>query len=196
MLTTRFWFKITTPSDRWKGLDTHSEIAALDFAYHSVMTTILHLIQLTPGQTLTAKDLYLDSARQELSALVSICLSANKQSTVAFLHWLVTSLYTTLRRDTNNFQDPPLLPLDSSLRAILQCSSHIPHRRFQPSEDSRRLPDPERNSQRAHRQSAETLPGVCLALSTLPQRRKLYRTCRPDQSLAAGDLLSRCNARL
>ncbi|KNG83634.1 C6 transcription factor [Aspergillus nomiae NRRL 13137] len=86
--------KITTPSDRWKGLDTHSEIAALDFAYHSVMTTILHLIQLTPGQTLTAKDLYLDSARQELSALVSICLSANKQSTVAFLHW--TLLYYPL----------------------------------------------------------------------------------------------------
>ncbi|BAE56300.1 unnamed protein product [Aspergillus oryzae RIB40] len=58
------------------------------------MTTILHLIQLTPGQTLTAKDLYLDSARQELSALVSICLSANKQSTVAFLHW--TLLYYPL----------------------------------------------------------------------------------------------------
>ncbi|KAB8220558.1 hypothetical protein BDV33DRAFT_191172 [Aspergillus novoparasiticus] len=86
--------EITPPSDRWKGLDSHSEIAALDFAYHSIMTTILHLIQLTPGQTLTAKDLYLDSARQELSALVSICLSANKQSTVAFLHW--TLLYYPL----------------------------------------------------------------------------------------------------
>ncbi|KAE8382866.1 hypothetical protein BDV26DRAFT_252792 [Aspergillus bertholletiae] len=86
--------QIAPPSDRWKGLDNHSEIAALDFAYHSVMTTILHLIQLTPGQTLTAKDLYLDSARQELSALVSICLSANKQSTVAFLHW--TLLYYPL----------------------------------------------------------------------------------------------------
>ncbi|KAE8336100.1 hypothetical protein BDV24DRAFT_142427 [Aspergillus arachidicola] len=86
--------EITPPSDRWKGLDNHSEIAALDFAYHSIMTTILHLIQLTPGQTLTAKDLYLDSARQELSALVSICLSANKQSTVAFLHW--TLLYYPL----------------------------------------------------------------------------------------------------
>ncbi|KAE8322294.1 hypothetical protein BDV39DRAFT_155856 [Aspergillus sergii] len=86
--------EITPLSDRWKGLDSHSEIAALDFAYHSIMTTILHLIQLTPGQTLTAKDLYLDSARQELSALVSICLSANKQSTVAFLHW--TLLYYPL----------------------------------------------------------------------------------------------------
>ncbi|KAE8136381.1 hypothetical protein BDV38DRAFT_114816 [Aspergillus pseudotamarii] len=86
--------QIAPPSNRWKGLDSHSEIAALDFAYHSVMTTILHLIQLTPGQTLTAKDLYLDSARQELSALVSICLSANKQSTVAFLHW--TLLYYPL----------------------------------------------------------------------------------------------------
>ncbi|QRD88406.1 C6 transcription factor [Aspergillus flavus] len=86
--------EITSPSDHWKGLDSHSEIAALDFAYHSIMTTILHLIQLTPGQTLTAKDLYLDSARQELSALVSICLSANKQSTVAFLHW--TLLYYPL----------------------------------------------------------------------------------------------------
>lgn len=67
------------------------------------MTTILHLIQLTPGQTLTAKDLYLDSARQELSALVSICLSANKQSTVAFLHWSVITLYKSRRRDINNF---------------------------------------------------------------------------------------------
>jgi hypothetical protein len=53
------------------------------------MTTILHLVQLTPGQTLSAKDLYLDSARQELLALVSICLSSDKQSTVAFIHWLV-----------------------------------------------------------------------------------------------------------
>ncbi|KAF5854989.1 hypothetical protein ETB97_010359 [Aspergillus alliaceus] len=86
--------QITSPSDRWKGLDSRSEIAALDFAYHSVMTTILHLVQLTPGQTLSAKDLYLDSARQELSALVSICLSSNKQSTVAFLHW--TLLYYPL----------------------------------------------------------------------------------------------------
>ncbi|GMG50010.1 unnamed protein product [Aspergillus oryzae var. brunneus] len=84
--------EITPPSDHWKGLDSHSEIAALDFAYHSIMTTILHLIQLTPGQTLTAKDLYLDSARQELSALVSICLSANKQTVfVLFCNTVVTS---------------------------------------------------------------------------------------------------------
>ncbi|KAF7585613.1 hypothetical protein BBP40_010475 [Aspergillus hancockii] len=86
--------QLASPSDSWKGLDRRSEVAALDYAYYSVMTTILHLVQLTPGQTLSAKDLYLDSARQALSALVSICLSSDKQSTVAFLHW--TLLYYPL----------------------------------------------------------------------------------------------------
>ncbi|KAE8153999.1 hypothetical protein BDV25DRAFT_148449 [Aspergillus avenaceus] len=86
--------QITSTSDKWKGLNPRSEVAALDFAFHSVMTTILQLIQLTADQTTSTKDRYLESARQELSALVSICLSADKQSTVAFLHW--TLLYYPL----------------------------------------------------------------------------------------------------
>ncbi|KAB8073701.1 hypothetical protein BDV29DRAFT_191546 [Aspergillus leporis] len=94
LLPKQIYSQITPPSDSWKGLDSRGEIAALDYAYHSVMTTILHLVQLTPGQTLSAKDLYLDSARQELLALVSICLSSDKQSTVAFIHW--TLLYYPL----------------------------------------------------------------------------------------------------
>lgn len=82
--------KIASPSALWKGLDMQSEIAALEFAFHSVMTAIFHLRQVTSSQTATSTELYLQSARQPLSALVSMCLSCDKQSTVAFLHWCAT----------------------------------------------------------------------------------------------------------
>ncbi|PLB53602.1 hypothetical protein P170DRAFT_469090 [Aspergillus steynii IBT 23096] len=78
---------IASPSPLWKGLDMQSEIAALEFSFHSVMTAIFHLRQVTSSQTAASTELYLQSARQPLSALVSMCLSCDKQSTVAFLHW-------------------------------------------------------------------------------------------------------------
>ncbi|KAK1140656.1 hypothetical protein N8T08_009969 [Aspergillus melleus] len=86
--------QIASPSPLWKGLDMNSEVAALQFAFHSVMTAIFHLRQVTSSQTATSIELYLQSARQPLSALVSMCLSCDKQSTVAFLHW--TLLYYPL----------------------------------------------------------------------------------------------------
>ncbi|KAI9036539.1 uncharacterized protein KD926_001750 [Aspergillus affinis] len=86
--------QIASPSPLWKGLDMNSEVAALQFAFHSVMTAIFHLRQVTSSQTASSTELYLQSARQPLSALVSMCLSCDKQSTVAFLHW--TLLYYPL----------------------------------------------------------------------------------------------------
>ncbi|GIJ90881.1 hypothetical protein Asppvi_009846 [Aspergillus pseudoviridinutans] len=79
--------QIALPSPKWRGLDVHSEVAALNFAYHSVMTTILHLSQVVPNQHPEAGKLYLQSARQELSALISMCRSNDNENTAAFLHW-------------------------------------------------------------------------------------------------------------
>ncbi|KAF9884782.1 hypothetical protein FE257_001272 [Aspergillus nanangensis] len=78
---------ISSPSPMWRGLDVHSEIAAMNFAYHSVRTTLLHVSQVVPNQHLGAEELYLQSARQELSALVTMCLSSDNEGTAAFLHW-------------------------------------------------------------------------------------------------------------
>ncbi|OJJ35383.1 hypothetical protein ASPWEDRAFT_109908 [Aspergillus wentii DTO 134E9] len=69
----------------WKGLDIQTEVAALKFAYHSVMTAIFYLFETHDAP----RKPYLQSARQELSALVAMCLSAEKQSVVAFLHWTI-----------------------------------------------------------------------------------------------------------
>lgn len=80
------------PSTSWTGLDRDSEIAALDFAYYSIMTNILHLHQTSPGKAVV--DNYLSSARQELLALITICGSSNGQKTAAYLHWLVSLLRT------------------------------------------------------------------------------------------------------
>ncbi|KAF4171290.1 hypothetical protein CNMCM8694_003561 [Aspergillus lentulus] len=85
---------ISPPSPLWKGLDVHCEVAALDFGYHSIMTTILHLTQVNSGEIHGAGGLYLQSARQELSALVCLCRPSNQQRTAAFLHW--TLLYYPL----------------------------------------------------------------------------------------------------
>ncbi|GFF73234.1 hypothetical protein IFM60648_03887 [Aspergillus lentulus] len=86
--------QISPPSPLWKGLDVHCEVAALDFGYHSIMTTILHLTQVNSGEIHGAGGLYLQSARQELSALVCLCRPSNQQRTAAFLHW--TLLYYPL----------------------------------------------------------------------------------------------------
>ncbi|GFF41808.1 hypothetical protein IFM46972_06666 [Aspergillus udagawae] len=86
--------QISSPSPRWKGLDVRSEVAALDFGYHSIMTTILHLAQVNSDEIHGAGELYLQSARQELSALVCLCRPSDQQRTAAFLHW--TLLYYPL----------------------------------------------------------------------------------------------------
>ncbi|EYE91868.1 fungal specific transcription factor domain-containing protein [Aspergillus ruber CBS 135680] len=84
--------QIKLPSTNWAGLDFHHEIATLDFAYHSIMTCILHLHLATPDQK--AADNYLGSARSELLALIAICASTDTQKTAAYLHW--TLLYYPL----------------------------------------------------------------------------------------------------
>ncbi|GKZ28067.1 hypothetical protein AbraCBS73388_009944, partial [Aspergillus brasiliensis] len=81
--------QIRFPSTHWTGLDLNSEIATLNFSYHSIMTSILYLRQIAPGQP--AVDTCLTSARQELQALIAICESSDTQKTVAYLHW--TLLY-------------------------------------------------------------------------------------------------------
>ncbi|KAL3481556.1 hypothetical protein BJX99DRAFT_218492 [Aspergillus californicus] len=75
------------PSVSWTSLDMESELASLDFAYHSIMTSILHLRQIALGQAAITVDNYLDSARRGLQALLSLCSSGDGQKTVAYLHW-------------------------------------------------------------------------------------------------------------
>ncbi|CEL02596.1 hypothetical protein ASPCAL03763 [Aspergillus calidoustus] len=41
--------QIKPPSPDWRGLDATSEIATLDFAYHSILTNLLHLRQISLG---------------------------------------------------------------------------------------------------------------------------------------------------
>lgn len=86
--------RVSPPSPQWKGLDVRCEVAALDFGFHSIMTTILHLTQVKSGEIHGAGELNLQSARQELSALVSLCRPSDHQRTAAFLHW--TLLYYPL----------------------------------------------------------------------------------------------------
>lgn len=74
-------------SSEWKGLDSQTEMSALKFAYQSIMTGILYLLQSDPGQPTSSTESYLQSARRELSALVSMCHSAEKQTAVNFLNW-------------------------------------------------------------------------------------------------------------
>ncbi|PWY69417.1 hypothetical protein BO83DRAFT_400327 [Aspergillus eucalypticola CBS 122712] len=81
--------QIKTPSPNWTGLDVNSEIATLNFSYHSIVTSILYLHQIAPGQA--TQETCLTSARQELQALITICESSDTQKTVAYLHW--TLLY-------------------------------------------------------------------------------------------------------
>ncbi|KAL4735079.1 hypothetical protein BDV11DRAFT_40391 [Aspergillus similis] len=85
--------QIKEPSPNWKGLDPASEIATLNFAYHCILTNLLHLRQIAVSvhQTPTAEapdtSSYLDSARRGLQALISLCTSSDQQKTVAYLHW-------------------------------------------------------------------------------------------------------------
>ncbi|KAJ5213899.1 hypothetical protein N7449_001068 [Penicillium cf. viridicatum] len=76
-------------SSEWKGLDSQPEMSALKFAYQSVMTGILYLLQSDPGQPTRSTNSYLQSAREELLALVSMCHTAEKQTAVNFLNWTI-----------------------------------------------------------------------------------------------------------
>ncbi|OQE43367.1 hypothetical protein PENCOP_c003G05100 [Penicillium coprophilum] len=71
----------------WKGLDAQSEMAALQFAHHSVMSTIFHITQVVGTQSVDIRKQYLLAAHQGISSLISICISPEKQSAVALLHW-------------------------------------------------------------------------------------------------------------
>ncbi|KAL4906412.1 hypothetical protein BDW74DRAFT_176742 [Aspergillus multicolor] len=87
--------QIKDPSPNWKGLDPASEIATLNFAYHCILTNLLHLRQIAIGEPSTARstttntdtDTYLDSARRGLQALITLCASGDRHKTVAYLHW-------------------------------------------------------------------------------------------------------------
>ncbi|KAL4798787.1 hypothetical protein BDV19DRAFT_337019 [Aspergillus venezuelensis] len=87
--------EINIASPIWKGLDSHSEIATLEFAYHSILTTLLHLRQISlahdPNRTISPAETYLNSARSGLNALLTLCASSDHHQTVAYLHW--TLLY-------------------------------------------------------------------------------------------------------
>ncbi|KAJ5241570.1 uncharacterized protein N7469_003161 [Penicillium citrinum] len=78
---------ITNSSSFWKGLDAQSEVSALQFGYHSISTTIFHLLQRSQARPLGVHDSYLHSARQGLSSLMSMSLAAERKSAVAFFHW-------------------------------------------------------------------------------------------------------------
>lgn len=90
------------------------------------MTTILHLTQVKSGEIHGAGELYLQSARQELSALVSLCRPSDHQRTAAFLHWLVCSSYQLA--SLTHPQDFAVLSSDRLLRPILQRRRDIPSR--------------------------------------------------------------------
>ena len=51
------------------------------------MTAILYLLQVDQRLPPRSTESYLQSARQELSALVSMCYTAEKQAAVSFLNW-------------------------------------------------------------------------------------------------------------
>ncbi|CAG7932123.1 unnamed protein product [Penicillium olsonii] len=81
--------QLDTLSSEWKGLHRQTEMSALRFAYQSVMTGILYQLQTDSDQPPRSTDGYLQSARQELSALVSMCHTAEKQTAVSFLNWTI-----------------------------------------------------------------------------------------------------------
>ncbi|KAL4981939.1 hypothetical protein BDW68DRAFT_183004 [Aspergillus falconensis] len=139
--------QIKEPSPSWKGLDPSSEIATLNFAYHCILTNLLHLRQIALGVHQTpaaeAADIssYLDSARRGLQALIILCTSSNQQKTVAYLHWTllfypitacIALLYNTIATShSGNFailttvshclaQAGPLSPPIAAMQSLLQ----------------------------------------------------------------------------
>lgn len=84
--------QIELPSPRWKGMDIQKEMSALRYAYYTVKTDIYY-IQMSTGRSSTALEGCLQSARQQLTGIVSMYLSQESdkdiQRTVSFLHWCV-----------------------------------------------------------------------------------------------------------
>ncbi|OQE05093.1 hypothetical protein PENVUL_c027G02482 [Penicillium vulpinum] len=86
---------ISRPYPAWRGLDAQSEISALQFAYRSIMATIFHITEGAGNQSVDIRKQSLLTAHQGISSLVSICLSAERQSTAALLHWSLLVYPTT-----------------------------------------------------------------------------------------------------
>ncbi|PYI24564.1 hypothetical protein BO99DRAFT_438869 [Aspergillus violaceofuscus CBS 115571] len=115
----------------WKGLDAENEIAALRFAHHSIRTTILYLSDQFQGRAFGSRDLLLQSARQELSSLLSICLINEKDRAVGFLHWTLTFYPLTAcfvlfcnAVTTSNLGDLNLLKMAATFLLPSVSSSH------------------------------------------------------------------------
>ncbi|KAL2833340.1 hypothetical protein BDW59DRAFT_156841 [Aspergillus cavernicola] len=92
--------QIKPPSPTWRALDTSSEIASLDFAYHSILTNLHHLHQISLGHpspliSSPESESYLDAARGGLRALLTLCASSDRLKTVAYLHWTLLYYPTT-----------------------------------------------------------------------------------------------------
>jgi len=85
------------------------------------MTTIFHILEESAGvQSVNTREPYLLAARQEISSLVSMCLSAEKQSTVAFLHWFVNC--ASQRQKHSNSIDRTLLFYPITAYFVLFCN--------------------------------------------------------------------------
>ncbi|KAL6231796.1 hypothetical protein BDW75DRAFT_233321 [Aspergillus navahoensis] len=116
--------QIKEPSPSWKGLDPASEIASLDFAYHCILTNLLHLRQIalgvhqTPAAEAPDTSSYLDSARRGLQALISLCTSSDQQKTVAYLHCGDFAILTTVSHCLA--QAGPLSPPIAAMQSLLQ----------------------------------------------------------------------------
>ncbi|CRG87194.1 Protein ycf2 [Talaromyces islandicus] len=87
-------FQLVPSSPEWTGLDARNEIAALEFACNSLKTTLFFITEGPRGVVFHYGEIFLESARQELSALLALCSTNDKQQAVAFLHW--TLLYYPL----------------------------------------------------------------------------------------------------
>lgn len=117
------------------------------------MTTIYHLSQVMSGQSLGAGELYLQSAREELTALVSLCLSSDNENTAAFLHWSAILLFAFAHLASvgnmemlTDLKHPSLLASNRLSRLILQRGCCISFRRLHTLENSNELPAPEKDS--------------------------------------------------
>ncbi|CAI7611640.1 unnamed protein product [Penicillium crustosum] len=105
---------ISSPYPAWRGLDAQSEISALQFAYHSIMTTIFHITEGAGDQSIDIRKQCLLEAHQGISSLVSIFISAERQNNVALLHWTllvypITAYFVLFRNviatlDTDDFK--------------------------------------------------------------------------------------------
>ncbi|KAJ5375525.1 hypothetical protein N7517_007531 [Penicillium concentricum] len=133
---------ISRPYPAWKGLDAQSEISALRFAHYSVMITIFHIIEGAGNQSVDIRKQCLLAAHQGISSLVSICISAERQSAVALLHWTllvypITAYFVLFcnavaTSDTDDFKLMKtivdcLTPIETTSRPIVQVRTIFRH---------------------------------------------------------------------